>query len=188
MEKLALHKLTKTYASFTAVDHIDLSLRKGEFVSLLGPSGCGKTTTLRMIAGFIEPTAGDIVMNGQVLSAGSKIVPPEHRGMSMIFQSYAIWPNMTVFENVAFGLKMRKVDAAAMKARVGKILEIVHLGHLAGRYPNGSPAASSSVWRWRAPSWWSRRFCCSTSRCPISTPTCVRRCVTKSAACMTNST
>jgi len=136
MEKLALNKLTKTYASFTAVDKVDLTLRQGEFISLLGPSGCGKTTTLRMIAGFIEPSAGEIIMNGQVLSAGSKIVPPEHRGMSMIFQSYAIWPNMTVFENVAFGLKMRKVEAAALKARVGKILEIVHLERLADRYPN----------------------------------------------------
>ena len=136
MDKLVLNKLTKSYASFTAVDHVDLRLRQGEFVSLLGPSGCGKTTTLRMIAGFVEPTAGDIVMNGQVLSAGSKIVPPEHRGMSMIFQSYAIWPNMTVYENVAFGLKMRKVHAAALKARVGKILEIVHLEKMAERYPN----------------------------------------------------
>lgn len=136
MEKLALNKLTKTYGAFTAVDRIDLRLGRGEFISLLGPSGCGKTTTLRMIAGFIEPSGGEIVMNGQVLSAGSKIVPPEHRGMSMIFQSYAIWPNMTVYENVAFGLKMRKVDAATLKARVGKILEIVHLEKLAARYPN----------------------------------------------------
>jgi len=136
MDKLVLNRLTKTYGGFTAVDAVDLTLARGEFVSLLGPSGCGKTTTLRMIAGFIEPTAGEIVMNGQLLSSGSRIVPPEHRGMSMIFQSYAIWPNMTVWENVAFGLKMRKLDAATVRARVGKILEIVHLEALAQRYPN----------------------------------------------------
>jgi ABC-type Fe3+/spermidine/putrescine transport system ATPase subunit len=136
MDKLVLNGLTKTYGGFTAVDHVDLRLARGEFISLLGPSGCGKTTTLRMIAGFIEPTGGEIVMNGQQLSSGSRIVPPEHRGMSMIFQSYAIWPNMTVWENVAFGLKMRKVDGATLRARVAKILDIVHLGHLARRYPN----------------------------------------------------
>ena len=88
------------------MDRLDLAIAPGEFVSLLGPSGCGKTTTLRMIAGFIRPTGGTIKMDGQAISAAGSSLPPEKRQMSMIFQSYAIWPNMTVAENVAFGLKL----------------------------------------------------------------------------------
>ena len=83
----------------------------GEFVSLLGPSGCGKTTMLRMIAGFVPPTRGTIALNGKIISSPQDVLPPEQRGMSMIFQSYAIWPNMTVFQNVAFGLELRRVPA-----------------------------------------------------------------------------
>jgi iron(III) transport system ATP-binding protein len=135
MSKLALRGVTKTFGSFTAVDHIDLDMRSGEFVSLLGPSGCGKTTTLRMLAGFMDPTAGTIEMDGRVLSSPQGSVPPERRGMSMIFQSYAIWPNMTVEENVAFGLKLRKLSRDEIGKRVRQILDVVHLGHLAGRYP-----------------------------------------------------
>jgi iron(III) transport system ATP-binding protein len=117
------------------VDDLSLALEQGEFVSLLGPSGCGKTTTLRMVAGFIEPTAGSIEMDGQVISTPSRSLPPEKRNMSMIFQSYAIWPNMTVAANVAFGLEVRKLSRAEIDARVGKILDVVKLGHLRDRYP-----------------------------------------------------
>ena len=105
MSKLALKGLGKSYGPTAAVVDVDLTLRQGEFVSLLGPSGCGKTTTLRMIAGFMKPTSGTIEMNGQAMSSPSYVVAPEKRGMSMIFQSYAIWPNMTVGQNVAFGLQ-----------------------------------------------------------------------------------
>jgi ABC-type Fe3+/spermidine/putrescine transport system ATPase subunit len=136
MAKLVLTGLTKHYGDVVAVDHIDLALKEGEFVSLLGPSGCGKTTTLRMIAGFIDPTDGVVEMNGQALSTPAGTVPPERRGMSMIFQSYAIWPNMTVYENVAFGLKVRKLPGADVKRRVAEILDIVQLAALAQRYPN----------------------------------------------------
>jgi ABC-type Fe3+/spermidine/putrescine transport system ATPase subunit len=134
--RLTLHGLTKIYGRLTVVDAIDIALEEGEFVSLLGPSGCGKTTTLRMIAGFIPPDAGTIEIDGQVLSAPGSVLPPERRGMSMIFQSYAIWPNMTVAENVAFGLELRKLPRAEVKQRVGSILEVVRMGHLAGRYPS----------------------------------------------------
>jgi ABC-type Fe3+/spermidine/putrescine transport system ATPase subunit len=136
MAKLVLAGLTKHYGDVVAVDHIDLSLKEGEFVSLLGPSGCGKTTTLRMIAGFIDPTGGSVEMDGQALSTPAGVVPPEKRGMSMIFPSYAIWPNMTVYENVAFGLKVRKLPGADVKRRVAEILDIVQLAALAQRYPN----------------------------------------------------
>jgi ABC-type Fe3+/spermidine/putrescine transport system ATPase subunit len=135
MAKLELKALRKTYGDAAVVDDVSLQLERGELVTLLGPSGCGKTTTLRMIAGFIEPSAGAIVVDGVELSSRGKAVPPEHRGMSMIFQSYAIWPNMTVAENVGFGLKVRKTPAAELKQRVDEILAVVKLGPYAQRYP-----------------------------------------------------
>jgi ABC-type Fe3+/spermidine/putrescine transport system ATPase subunit len=135
MSRLVLRGLTKAFGRLTVVDSVDLALEEGEFVSLLGPSGCGKTTTLRMIAGFIEPTAGSIEMDGRLLSSPESVMPPERRQMSMIFQSYAIWPNMTVEENVAFGLKLRKSPAEEVRRRTGEILGVVQMAHLAGRYP-----------------------------------------------------
>ena len=135
MSKLVLEGLVKRYGGTAVVKDLDLALHEGEFVSLLGPSGCGKTTTLRMIAGFMDPTEGSIRMNGELLSSASGSTPPEKRGMSMIFQSYAIWPNMTVGENVGFGLAVRRQPKAEVRKRVAEILEIVQLGHLIDRYP-----------------------------------------------------
>ncbi len=135
MSRLRLTGVSKRYGNFLAVDDIDLELQSGEFVSLLGPSGCGKTTTLRMIAGFVDPSLGTIEMDGQILSSPAGSVPPDRRQMSMIFQSYAIWPNMTVEQNVAFGLELRKIAKAEVKRRVGEMLEVVHMNHLADRYP-----------------------------------------------------
>jgi len=136
MPRLTLKGLGKAYGPLKVVDNVDLTLQEGEFVCLLGPSGCGKTTTLRMIAGFIEPTEGSISMDGQVLSAPGAVLPPERRRMSMIFQSYAIWPNMTVAENVGFGLKLQKLPSAEVRARTAQILEVVKMSHLADRYPS----------------------------------------------------
>ncbi len=133
--KLSLSGLGKSFGTVPAVVDVSLSLHQGEFVSLLGPSGCGKTTTLRMIAGFMKPTTGSIEVNGVTVSNTSTVVPPEKRGMSMIFQSYAIWPNMTVGENVAFGLKLRKLSKAEITQRVDRILDTVQLRHLKDRYP-----------------------------------------------------
>ncbi|HRD76854.1 MAG TPA: ABC transporter ATP-binding protein [Hyphomicrobiaceae bacterium] len=135
MPVVHLKGLTRTFGDFNAVDNVDLEIRDGEFLSLLGPSGCGKTTTLRMIAGFIDPSGGTIDVDGEVLSSESGSLPPEKRGMSMIFQSYAIWPNMTVAQNVGFGLDVRRVPRDEARRRVGEVLEVVRMGHLAGRYP-----------------------------------------------------
>ncbi len=135
MSRLTLRGIGKRFGDVAAVQDFDLDLTSGEFVSLLGPSGCGKTTTLRMIAGFIDPTAGTIAMEGQVISSPAGSVPPERRRMSMIFQSYAVWPNMTVQENVAFGLKLRKLAGGEVRQRVGEMLDVVRMGHLAERYP-----------------------------------------------------
>ena len=134
--QLALDRVVKRYGPTTAVDGISIDLAPGEFLSLLGPSGCGKTTTLRMIAGFIDPTDGAIILDGETISSSTGAKPPERRGMSMIFQSYAIWPNMTVFQNVSFGLRMQRLRAEEVRQRTGAILEVVQLSHLAERYPN----------------------------------------------------
>jgi iron(III) transport system ATP-binding protein len=135
MAKLGLRRLGRTFGSFAAVDDFNLELAAGEFVSLLGPSGCGKTTTLRMIAGFIPPSSGTIEMEGKLLSSPGLTVPPENRRMSMIFQSYAIWPNMTVAQNVGFGLQVRKLPSAEIARKVDEILDVVHLLNLRERYP-----------------------------------------------------
>jgi ABC-type Fe3+/spermidine/putrescine transport system ATPase subunit len=135
MSKLVLRNVSKTFGSYTAVDNLNLTLNEGELVSLLGSSGCGKTTTLRMIAGFMTPTAGTIELDGQVISSPQSSLPPEKRQMSMIFQSYAIWPNMTVEENVGYGLKLRKIPADQAKRRINEMLDVVQLGHLRDRYP-----------------------------------------------------
>jgi len=135
MSKLVLRNVCRKFGDFTAVDNFNLTLEEGELVSLLGPSGCGKTTTLRMIAGFMAPTSGTIEVDGQVISSPESTLPPEQRKMSMIFQSYAIWPNMTVAENVGFGLQVRKLKADEIRRRVDEILEVVQLGALRDRYP-----------------------------------------------------
>jgi ABC-type Fe3+/spermidine/putrescine transport system ATPase subunit len=135
VSKLALRDVTCRFGTFTAVDRVSLALTRGEFVSLLGPSGCGKTTTLRMIAGFLDPTAGTIEMDGQTISAPGASLPPEKRNMSMIFQSYAIWPNMTVAQNVAFGLEVRRLPRVEIVAKVDAILDVVRMRQLRDRYP-----------------------------------------------------
>jgi iron(III) transport system ATP-binding protein len=130
-----LRGLTKRYGDLAVVDDISLTVEHGRLVCLLGPSGCGKTTTLRLIAGFVEPTAGEIRVGDQVISSPARTVPPERRNMSMIFQSYALWPHMTVAENVSYGLQLRKVNREMIKTKLATILDTTHLGALADRYP-----------------------------------------------------
>ena len=105
-------------------------------MTLLGPSGCGKTTTLRLIAGYIMPDSGTIEVDGRTLSSPGSVVSPEARGMGMVFQNYAVWPHKTVFENVVFGLKLRRIPAAPAKKQVEEALALVNLAGLEGRYPN----------------------------------------------------
>ena len=131
MAILELRDLTKRFGETVAVDRFTLSVEKGEFVSLLGPSGCGKTTTLQMIAGFETPSGGAIHLNGRDLAK----IPARSRGLGIVFQTYALFPHMTVEENVGFGLEMRKVPAAERKKRIAATLDLVHLSHLSGRYP-----------------------------------------------------
>jgi iron(III) transport system ATP-binding protein len=134
MAIVSLRGLTKKFAEAAAVDQLHLEIGDGEFVSLLGPSGCGKTTTLRLLAGFLQPDAGEIRVDGNVVSSAALLVPPERRNMSMIFQSYAVWPHMTVAQNVAYGLKFKKLSKQDVDAKVTKLLDVVHLAELKDRY------------------------------------------------------
>ncbi|HEY1355530.1 MAG TPA: ABC transporter ATP-binding protein [Solirubrobacterales bacterium] len=129
---VSLRGLTKAFEEVAAVDGIDLDVAAGEFFSLLGPSGCGKTTTLRLIAGFERPTAGEVLLDGTDLSA----VPPERRNVNTVFQSYALFPHLNVSDNVAFGLRYQKVDRRDRDRRVREALELVELGELASRRPH----------------------------------------------------
>ncbi|MGH7263674.1 MAG: ABC transporter ATP-binding protein [Candidatus Rokuibacteriota bacterium] len=141
MATVVLRGLTKRFggrgsaAEVAAVRDLDLEVRHGEVVSLLGPSGCGKTTTLRLVAGFLTPDAGEIRVGDRRLSGPGQAVPPERRGMSMIFQSYAVWPHRTVTENVGYGLKFRKVTRAESDKRVRDALALVRLELYGDRYP-----------------------------------------------------
>jgi len=122
----------KLDAEVVAVDHVTLRIRDGEFFSLLGPSGCGKTTTLRMIAGFEHPTAGEIYIHGKPMG----LTPPYQRNTNMVFQSYALFPHMTVARNVGFGLEMKKIPKSEIARRVQEALEMVRLPHFGPRKPN----------------------------------------------------
>jgi iron(III) transport system ATP-binding protein len=132
---LELVDLTKIYGGRPAVDNVSLSLEKGSLVSLLGPSGCGKTTTLRLIAGFIVPDAGEIRVGGQTIARSGSGLPPERRNMAMIFQSYALWPHMTVTQNITYGLEIRKLARDDIRKRLAKILALTKLEPFAERYP-----------------------------------------------------
>ncbi|WP_150308091.1 ABC transporter ATP-binding protein [Planctomonas psychrotolerans] len=123
--------VSQVFGDFTAVDSIDLRIAQGKLTTLLGPSGCGKTTTLRMLAGYAAPTSGRIDIDG----VDSTRTPPEKRNLGMVFQSYALFPHLTVAENVGYGLKLRRVPAAERQQRVQETLELVGLGHLAASKP-----------------------------------------------------
>lgn len=131
MAFLELQALCKRYGPVPAVVATDLSVSQGEFVSLLGPSGCGKTTTLQMIAGFVDVTSGRIVLDGRDITHAK----PSSRGLGVVFQSYALFPHMSVRDNVAFGLKMRKVSSSDIRTRVDQVLALVRLTAHAERYP-----------------------------------------------------
>ena len=138
MAEVRIEHVFKRFGAVTAVNDFDLVVKDGEFVSILGPSGCGKTTTLRMIAGFERATEGEIYIGDHCVSSSVKgsFAPPEKRDIGMVFQSYAVWPHMTVAENVGYPLKIQKVDKKEREERVQKMLELVHLGEYSKRYPH----------------------------------------------------
>jgi iron(III) transport system ATP-binding protein len=133
--ELSLDRVTKRFGGHAAVDSVTLELASGGFLALLGPSGCGKTTLLRLIAGFEAPDEGSVAIAGRTVAAPGRAVPPERRGIAMVFQSYALWPHMSVSENVGYALRVRRVPAAERRRKVAACLDQVGLGHLAGRRP-----------------------------------------------------
>jgi len=136
MPGVVIKRLTKRFGDVAAVEGLSLDVKPGELVSLLGPSGCGKTTTLRLVAGFLQPEIGEIWVGERCLSSPTSVVPPERRRMAMIFQSYALWPHMTVAQNVAYGLRFKSaVSKGDRDRRVAEMLRIVQLAGLESRYP-----------------------------------------------------
>ena len=136
MAAVTLKHITKAFGKNVVVRDVDQVIRGGEFITLLGPSGCGKTTILRMIAGFEKPTEGEIWFDDRLISGGKTFVPPEKRGIGMVFQNYAVWPHMTVRENTSYPLTIRKCPKEELKERVDKALSLMNLTEYADRLPS----------------------------------------------------
>jgi iron(III) transport system ATP-binding protein len=128
--------VAKRFGDFTAVDHINVRVPEGSFITFLGPSGCGKTTTLRMVAGLETPTEGEIFIGDDCVFGKGSFVPPERREIGMVFQSYAVWPHLTAFENVAFPLRIRRLPKSEIRERTMEALELVRLGSWSARLPS----------------------------------------------------
>lgn len=137
---IKVEKVSKKYGTFTALHSIDLEIGDGEFIAVLGPSGCGKTTLLKLLAGFMGPTEGSIAMDDTVLASMKRVLPPEKRNIGMVFQSFALWPHMTVREHVKFPLSYHsnkiKKGKKELHGRIGEVLKLVGLNALADRYPS----------------------------------------------------
>ena len=138
MPEIDVDSLVKQFGDQRALSEVSFHVEPGELFTLLGPSGCGKSTTLMSIAGFQTPEAGRIVVGGDVFFDASRrvSVPAEHRNLGIVFQSYAVWPHMTVFQNLAFPLKVRKAKRGAIRQRVAEVLGLVEMGGFADRYPH----------------------------------------------------
>jgi ABC-type glutathione transport system ATPase component len=172
---IRIENLTKRFGDTIALHSLDLTIGPGEIFFLLGPSGCGKTTLLRSVAGFYPPDEGRIFFGDEDVTE----LPPHQRNTGMMFQSYALWPHMTVAQNVAFGLEERRVPRAEIGQRVAAALDSVKMGEYAARRINQlSSSASRSPARWSS----APAACCSMSRCRISTRNSASRCAAKSAA------
>ena len=136
MATVTIKHITKAFGDNVVLEEFNETFQEGEFITLLGPSGCGKTTMLRIIAGFEKPTSGELYIDDQLVSGGKTFVPPEKRSIGMVFQSYAVWPHMNVFDNVAYPLRIKKESKQKIKEAVDRVLAIVHLSQYAERFPN----------------------------------------------------
>src|ERR1700730_14453912 len=170
---LAIAGTAKAFGAARVLDNVDLGVKRAEFVSLLGPSGCGKTTLLRIVAGLLAPDAGSVRLDGEEITRK----PPHHRDVGVVFQNYALFPHLTVAENVAFGLAARRAPREQIRAAVTRFLDLVHMGDFAARSVRAlSGAAGSTASRGRAGLRWAQGSFCWTSRSARSTASCARRC------------
>lgn len=136
MSSVTIQNVTKSFGNTVVLENFDAVFQNGEFITLLGPSGCGKTTMLRIIAGFEKPTSGCVKFDDRVVSSDKVFIPPEKRDIGMVFQSYAVWPHMTVFDNVAYPLRIKKMDKDVIQKKVDRVLAMVHLTQYAQRIPS----------------------------------------------------
>ena len=136
MASVKIQHVSKAFGGNVVLKEINETFQDGEFITLLGPSGCGKTTLLRIIAGFERQTSGEVYISDKLVSGGKTFIPPEKRGIGMVFQSYAVWPHMNVFDNVAYPLTIRKVPKDDIRQSVQRVLELVHLSRYEDRFPN----------------------------------------------------
>ncbi len=136
MSSVTIQNVTKSFGNTVVLENFDATFENGEFITLLGPSGCGKTTMLRIIAGFEKPTSGCVMFDDKTVSSDKVFIPPEKRDIGMVFQSYAVWPHMTVAENVAYPLKIKHADKQVIKEKVDRVLSVVHLAQYAERIPS----------------------------------------------------
>ena len=176
---VSIRDLSLSFGAVKVLQNLNLDIGDGEFLVLLGSSGCGKSTLLNCIAGLLEPTEGQIFIKGKNVTWEE----PKDRGIGMVFQSYALYPQMTVEKNLSFGLQVAKMPKADIDKRVQRASDILQIGPLLKRKPSelsGSASAWRSAGRWCATSMSS----CLTNRCPTSTPSSARNCVSKSSACI----
>src|SRR5271154_4842695 len=180
-DAIVVRGANKRYGDFAALDNVDFEVPAGSLTALLGPSGSGKSTLLRAIAGLDQPDSGTITINGRDVTR----VPPQRRDIGFVFQHYAAFKHMTVRDNVAFGLKIRRRPKAEVAEKVDNLLKIVGLSGFQAATPTNSPAASASAWRWRVRWRWTRKCCCSTNHSVRWTPRSVRICEPGCAGCTT---
>ena len=176
---LDVREVSVLYGANCVLDHVSLRAAGGEFIALLGASGCGKTTLLRAICGFVAVASGSIAVGERDITR----LPPDKRNIAMVFQSYALWPHMTVAQNIGYGLKLRGVGRAEIARRVAELLAMLRLEGLGERKVTALSGGQRQPLRSAALLPSIRRSCCSTSRCPISTRGFVRRCATRSKRC-----
>ena len=180
MASVQLRNVTKAWGDVVVSKDINLDIHEGEFVVFVGPSGCGKSTLLRMIAGLETITSGDLFIGDTRMNE----IPPAERGVGMVFQSYALYPHLSVAENMSFGLKLAGAKKDLINQRVTQVAEVLQLAHLLERKPKA--LSGGSAWRLVVRWWQSQAFSCWMSRFPTSMPPCASRCVSKSPVCISD--
>ena len=180
MATVTIQHVTKSFGDNVVLREFNETFQEGEFVTLLGPSGCGKTTMLRIIAGFERPTTGELYIGDQLVSGGKTFIPPEKRNIGMVFQSYAVWPHMNVFDNVAYPLTIKKTPKNTIREQVEKVLDIVHLSQYAQRLPNQLSGGQQQRVALARALVAARNCFCSMNHSPIWMPSCANPCALKS--------